>query len=212
MSAPRNAKNSPQGLLLASSSRYRRVLLERLGLPFETASPDIDETRHSGESAQALVQRLAAEKAAALAQHYPNHLIIGSDQVASLDDQVLGKPGSIDKAEAQLARLSGQTVHFYTGLALLNSQTLAVQVELDTTAVEFRELSGPEISAYVARETPLDCAGSFKSEGLGVALFEGITTADPAALIGLPLVLLCNMLRAEGMDPLGRPVRVPETI
>jgi len=193
MSAPSSASSSPPDLLLASSSRYRRALLERLGLPFATASPDIDETRNSGESAQALVERLASEKASA----------IGSDQVASLNDQVLGKPGSVENAEAQLAQLSGQTVRFYTGLALLNSQTRAVQVQLDTTEVEFRVLSGQEISAYVAREKPLDCAGSFKSEGLGVALFKRITTADPAALIGLPLVQLCAMLRAEGMNPLG---------
>jgi len=203
MSAHSPASINPQGLLLASSSRYRRALLERLQLPFETASPNIDETRHTGESAKALVERLASEKASALAQRYPRHLIIGSDQVAALDEQVLGKPGSIENAEAQLAQLSGQTVRFYTGLAVLNSQTRAIQVQLDTTEVAFRVLSRQEISAYVTREKPLDCAGSFKSEGLGVALFERITTADPAALIGLPLVLLCTMLRAEGMDPLG---------
>lgn len=195
--------SSSPSLLLASSSRYRRALLERIGLPFETASPDIDETRIAAESPQALVARLAADKAAELAGTYNHHLIIGSDQVASLGDRVLGKPGTVENAEAQLAELSGQTVRFYTGLALLNSHTQALQVELDTTDVIFRSLSDKEISAYVARELPLDCAGSFKSEGLGVALFERIKTDDPAALIGLPLVRLCGMLRAEGMDPLG---------
>jgi len=202
MSAPSSSSPSAD-LLLASSSRYRRALLERLGLPFETASPDIDETRRPAESPAALVQRLAAEKASALASTYPGHLIIGSDQVASLGDRVLGKPGSVENAEQQLADLSGQTVRFYTGLALLNSRTQSIQVQMDTTDVEFRALSVAEISAYVSREQPLDCAGSFKSEGLGVALFSRIKTDDPAALIGLPLVRLCNMLRAEGMDPLG---------
>lgn len=196
---------TPPELLLASSSRYRKALLERLGLNFATASPDIDESRHDNEPPADLVQRLAREKAAKLANTQRNHLIIGSDQVASLDDRVLGKPGSVERAEQQLAELSGHTVRFYTGLALLNSATNNVQVQLDVTDVEFRILSAAEISAYVAREQPLDCAGSFKSEGLGVALFERIKTQDPAALIGLPLVRLCAMLRAEGMNPLASP-------
>lgn len=190
-------------LLLASSSRYRKQLLGRLDLRFITASPDIDETRKEDEAPADLVKRLAQEKASELAKTHTNHLIIGSDQVASLGDRVLGKPGTVAHAEQQLADLSGQTVRFYTGLALLNSATQEMQVQLDTTDVEFRTLTAQEISTYVAREQPLDCAGSFKSEGLGVALFERIRTDDPAALIGLPLVRLCSMLRAQGVNPLG---------
>lgn len=202
--APLNKRSdSALTLLLASSSRYRKALLDRLGIAFECASPDIDESRRDNESPASLVQRLSLEKAAELAKTSRKHLIIGSDQVASLGDRVLGKPGTVQKAEEQLTDLSGQTVRFYTGIALLNSETSNAQVQLDTTDVVFRSLSEREIQTYVAREQPLDCAGSFKSEGLGVALFERIQTDDPAALIGLPLVLLCGMLRAEGMNPLG---------
>lgn len=190
-------------LLLGSSSRYRRLLLERIGLPFTTASPNIDESRMRDEAPAELVQRLAQQKAQALVDQHPNHLIIGSDQVAVLGDEVLGKPGTVPAAEAQLARLSGQRVHFLTGLSLLNSRSGALQTHMDTTEVAFRTLPVAEIKAYVEHEQPLDCAGSFKSEGLGVALFKHIQTQDPAALIGLPLVLLCEMLRAEGMNPLG---------
>lgn len=200
---PTAASATPPGLLLASSSKYRRELLNRLGLAFITASPDIDESQLPDESPQTLVTRLAEQKARALAPSHDNHLIIGSDQVASLDQDILGKPGTASKAQEQLARLSGNTVRFYTGLALLNSATAQLQTAIDVTDVVFRSLSRAEIAAYVQAEQPLDCAGSFKSEGLGVALFEGIVTADPAALIGLPLVQLCRMLRAEGMNPLG---------
>lgn len=197
-----NGHSASAKLLLASSSKYRRQLLERLGLPFESNSPDIDETPLPGESPEALVVRLAEAKARALASNYPNFLIIGSDQVACVDGQILGKPGTVERAEAQLAALSGNSVHFYTGLALLNPVARRVQVDMDTTEVQFRELTTQEISAYIAREQPLDCAGSFKSEGLGVALFERIATEDPAALIGLPLVKLCEMLRTEQANPL----------
>ena len=189
-------------MLLASSSRYRSELLARLGLPFDSASPDIDESPQERETPADLVRRLAESKARALASNHPDHLIIGSDQVAVLDGDILGKPGSHARAEQQLARLSNRSVEFLTGLALLDAATGRVQVDMDRTQVRFRDLTPAEISAYVAREEPLDCAGSFKSEGLGVALFEAIQTQDPAALIGLPLIRLSAMLRAEGMNPL----------
>jgi len=201
-SQARNRKTKRQPLLLASSSRYRRELLERLGLAFDTASPDVDETRLADERAPSLVARLAESKARALAATYPEHLIIGSDQVASLEEEILGKPGNVERANEQLGRLSGRTVHFYTGLVLFNPLTKRLHASTDVTEVRFRDLTAHEIANYVSREQPLDCAGSFKSEGLGVALFEHIRTDDPAALIGLPLVQLCAMLRREGCDPL----------
>ncbi len=193
---------SSRALLLASSSKYRRQLLERLGLPFTARSPEVDETPRPNESPKQLVTRLAETKARALVADHQNHLIIGSDQVACVHEQILGKPGTEERAAEQLAKLSGNTVQFYTSLALLNSATGRLQVTMDLTEVEFRSLESSEISAYVAREQPLDCAGSFKSEGLGVALFERIKTEDPAALIGLPLVQLCELLRTEHLNPL----------
>lgn len=199
-----HSEQASQPLLLASSSRYRRGLLERLGLPFNCASPDIDESPEPAEPPPTLVQRLSQEKAHALASAYPDHLIIGSDQVASCGEQVLGKPGTVERAQTQLALLSGQTVDFLTGLALLNTRTGHLQVDLDRTRVRFRRLATDEIAAYVGREQPLDCAGSFKSEGLGVTLFDAIETTDPSALIGLPLIKLCTMLRQEELDPLLR--------
>ena len=200
---PSNPATGPATeLLLGSSSKYRKQLLERLGLPFSTASPDVDETAREGEAPKHLVTRLAEDKARALSTSHPNHLIIGSDQVACVEEEILGKPGTDERAVEQLTRLSGNTVQFYTALVLFNSATNRLQVALDVTDVEFRSLESREIEAYVAREQPLDCAGSFKSEGLGVALFERISTEDPAALIGLPLVKLCEMLRKELFNPL----------
>ncbi|MFK7913733.1 MAG: nucleoside triphosphate pyrophosphatase [Pseudomonadales bacterium] len=195
----------PAPLLLGSSSRYRAEVLARLGLPFEQASPNIDETPQHGELPQDLVLRLAREKGAALASAHPDALIISSDQVASIDDQILGKPHTSERAEAQLTLLSGRHVTFYTSIALLEAATGQVQCDLDVTRVQFRSLSAGEISDYVAREQPLDCAGAFKSEGLGVALFEAIETRDPAALIGLPLIRLCAMLAAAGAPVLANP-------
>lgn len=196
---------APPELLLGSSSKYRKQLLNRLGVAFSTASPDIDETQKPDESPQTLVTRLAEQKARALQTTHPKHLIIGSDQVACVNGEILGKPGTAERATEQLARLSGNTVQFFTGLVLLNSASNQLQIDMDTTDVEFRKLSSEEIAAYVKKEQPLDCAGSFKSEGLGVALFERIRTDDPAALIGLPLVKLCAMLRNEGLNPLTNP-------
>lgn len=194
-------------LVLASSSRYRAELLARLGLPFETRSPDVDETRRPAEPATALVRRLAERKADAVADavagRCPDALIIGSDQVAVCDGQILGKPGSVERAEAQLALLSGNTVTFHTGLCLLDAASSTRQTGVVTTPVRFRRLTPAEIADYVARERPLDCAGAFKSEGLGIALFDAIGGDDPSALIGLPLIELCRMLRAAGVPVLG---------
>lgn len=186
-------------LVLGSTSPFRRELLQRLGLAFETASPDVDEDRLPDESAEALVQRLAQAKARAVAAAHPNALIIGSDQVAVLDEEILGKPGTRDRAIAQLQAASGRTVRFLTGLCLLNSATGAAQVEVVPYTVHFRELDSERIRRYVDLEQPLSCAGSFKSEGLGVALFASMDGSDPSALIGLPLITLVTMLAREGV-------------
>ena len=190
-------------LVLASSSRYRAELLRKLGLPFETLSPDIDEAPHGAESPEGLVLRLAEEKARAVATRHPGALVIGSDQVAVSEGEILGKPGTEERARAQLGRLAGRAVRFHTGLCLLDAGSGCAQTALVTTVVNFRPLSADEIRDYVAREQPVDCAGSFKSEGLGIALFESIEGPDPNALIGLPLIELCRMLRAAGVPVLG---------
>ncbi|MEZ5550181.1 MAG: nucleoside triphosphate pyrophosphatase [Pseudomonadales bacterium] len=191
-------------LVLASTSPYRAALLARLGLPFTTAAPAVDEQALPGERAVDLVARLAVAKACAVAERVTAaSLVIGSDQVALLDNTILGKPGTEAKARAQLARLSGREVRFLTGLCLLNTATGARQVEVVETPVHFRVLSHNQISDYVRREMPLDCAGAFKSEGLGIALFERIGGDDPNALIGLPLIVLCSMLRDQGVAVLG---------
>ena len=190
-------------LLLASSSPYRRALLEKLGLPFTAASPDIDESPRTGESAQKLAERLSREKASALAPDHAGHWIIGSDQVASLaDGQHLSKPGSFDKAFEQLSRSSGQAVTFYTGLTLLNADTAEHQTHCDRFTARFRPLSSEEIEHYLKTEEPFDCAGSFKVEGLGIALFESLEGRDPNSLVGLPLIALTDMLRNWNVNPL----------
>ncbi|MGP9767562.1 Maf family protein [Halomonas sp. AOP13-D3-9] len=190
-------------LVLASSSRSRRELLNRLQLPYQCLSPDIDETPQRGETPQALVHRLALSKANAVAQHFPHHLIIGSDQVAVFEGDILGKPHSAEKACANLARFSGQRVTFLTGLALLDTRHQRHQVHVEPFEVVFRPLSNQEIENYVAKEQPLDSAGSFRMEGLGIALLEKLEGRDPNTLIGLPLIALCEMLRQAGLDPLG---------
>ncbi|MBR9902817.1 MAG: septum formation inhibitor Maf [Gammaproteobacteria bacterium] len=190
-------------MVLASSSRSRRELLNRLQLPYQCLSPDIDETPQRGETPQALVHRLALSKANAVAQHFTHHLIIGSDQVAVFEGDILGKPHSAEKACANLARFSGQRVTFLTGLALLDTRHQRHQVHVEPFEVVFRPLSNQEIENYVAKEQPLDSAGSFRMEGLGIALFEKLEGRDPNALIGLPLIALCEMLRQAGLDPLG---------
>ncbi|HID8535574.1 TPA: Maf family protein [Stenotrophomonas maltophilia] len=183
-------------LVLASTSRYRRELLQRLGLPFDCARPDVDETPLNGEAPLALATRLAAAKAAEVAARHPGAWVIGSDQVADLNGQPLGKPGTVEAACAQLAAMSGQTVRFHTAVCLSHDgDSLAT---LDLTEVRFRALKQDEIARYVAAEQPLDCAGSFKCEGLGISLFEAIDNRDPTALIGLPLIAVCGLLRRAG--------------
>jgi len=188
-------------LILASSSRYRAELLERLGLPFACHSPDIDETRHPGEPAQALVERLARGKAAAVAGLHPHAVVIGSDQVAVCGDRILGKPGTAQRARDQLEFVSGRQVDFLTGLCVLDGGD--AQLRVVPTRVRFRKLNTGEIADYVARDRPLDCAGACKSESLGIALLAGLSSDDPTALIGLPLIELCGMLEARGIRVLG---------
>jgi MAF protein len=188
-------------LLLASSSPYRRELLERLQLPFTWQSPSIDETRLEDESGIDLVKRLAEEKARALADRHPDHLIIGSDQVAVLGNgEILGKPHDLPRAQQQLRAASGSSVTFLTGLALLNSNTGKCQVDCVPFTVHFRPLSDERILRYLQREQPFDCAGSFKSEGLGISLFRSTEGEDATSLIGLPLIRLVDMLLNEGVE------------
>lgn len=189
-------------IVLASTSPFRRSLLEKLGLPFETAAPETDETPYADETAQQLVLRLALQKAQALREKYPRHLIIGSDQVCVLNNTITGKPHTFENGVKQLRQASGQVVTFYTGLALYNSATGAQQCDCEPFHVHFRTLSNAEIENYLHRETPWSCAGSFKSEGLGITLFDRLDGRDPNTLIGLPLIRLCEMLRREGIDPL----------
>ncbi|HAS1561546.1 Maf family protein [Enterobacter asburiae] len=189
-------------LVLASTSPYRRMLLEKLGIPFECAAPEVDETPQPGESPRHLVMRLAKEKAQSLAARYPAHLIIGSDQVCVLDGEITGKPHTEENACQQLLRARGTIVTFYTGLALYNSAIGHLQTECEPFDVHFRHLSEQEIVDYVRRERPLNCAGSFKSEGLGIALFDKLDGRDPNTLVGLPLIALCQMLRREECNPL----------
>ncbi|KLE82285.1 Maf family protein [Klebsiella aerogenes] len=188
--------------LLASTSPWRRMLLEKLTLPFECAAPEVDETPQPGESARQLVVRLAQAKAQALASRFPQHLIIGSDQVCVLDGEITGKPHTEENAHRQLRKASGTIVTFYTGLALYNSANGHLQTECEPFDVHFRHLSDQEIEAYIRKENPLQCAGSFKSEGLGITLFERLEGRDPNSLVGLPLIALCQMLRREGFNPL----------
>ncbi len=183
-------------LILASTSRYRRELLERLQLPFETARPLVDETPRAEELAEGLARRLAGEKALAVSTSYPDAWVLGSDQVAALGPDRLGKPGTPEVAMAQLTAMSGREVHFHTAVALRRGQE--VFEVLDTTVVVFRRLHAAEISRYVATELPLDCAGSFKAEGLGISLFRCIRSSDPTALVGLPLIAVARMLREAG--------------
>ncbi|MEH2920854.1 Maf family protein [Samsonia erythrinae] len=191
-----------QQIILASTSPYRRALLEKLAIPFICASPDIDETPHPGENARDLVIRLAENKARALAAQYPAHLIIGSDQVCVLEDTITGKPYNKVNATRQLQQASGKCVSFFTGLALFNSATQNMQSIAEPFDVYFRALTQTEISGYLDKEQPWNCAGSFKSEGLGITLFERLSGRDPNALIGLPLIALTHMLRQEGINPL----------
>jgi septum formation protein len=186
-------------LVLGSTSRYRRELLERLRVPFTVAAPDVDETPQPGEAPLALAQRLALAKAQAVAALYPHAVVIGSDQVADLQGEPLGKPGTHARAVAQLSRMRGQVVVFQTALAVVCKETAFVQQDVAAVRVLFRDLSDAEIEAYLLAEQPYDCAGSAKSEGLGIALLERIDNDDPTALIGLPLIRTARMIRAAGV-------------
>lgn len=190
------ATGQPQ-LILASTSAYRRELLARLRLPFDTVRPDTDETGFPGETPASLVQRLAAAKADAVAALHPQAWVIGSDQLAELDGQALGKPGGRDAAIAQLLAMSGCAVQFRTGVCLSRAGS-ASRMALDSTTVRFRTLAADEIARYVDAEQPYDCAGSFKAEGLGIALFDAIESCDPTALVGLPLIATAHLLRGAG--------------
>lgn len=189
-------------LVLASTSPFRRELLARLGLPFAVQAPDTDESRLPGEDAPTLVARLAQRKAQAVVRHDPMALIIGSDQVAVLDDEIIGKPGHHERAVAQLQRASGRAVIFYTGLCLLDRASGQQQIAVEPFRVLFRQLTPEMIESYLRREQPYHCAGSFKSEGLGIALFERLEGDDPSSLIGLPLIRLTRMLEAAGVKVL----------
>lgn len=187
-------------LYLASTSVYRRALLQKLTTQFSCVKPEVDESPLPDETAQALVNRLALAKANAVAATLSDGLVIGSDQVAVFQGEILGKPHTVANAEAQLKRFSGQAVTFLTGLAVVNAATGKVRQAIEPFVVHFRDLSTAEIRHYVAREQPLDCAGSFKSEGLGIALFDKLQGDDPNSLIGLPLIRLLAMLRDEGLN------------
>jgi len=186
-------------IVLASSSPYRKVLLEKILSNFETASPNIDESRHQDESFIVLAQRLACEKAQTLRNEYPNALIIGSDQVACLGSDQLGKPLNADNTFKQLKRCQGQTVDFHTGICLFNSATQQFQSAVESYQTKFRRLSDGQIKSYISKEPAFDCAGGFKMEGLGIALFEKISGDDPNILVGLPLIRLISMLENEGV-------------
>lgn len=186
-------------LVLGSTSTYRRELLQRLGLPFDVLAPGVDETPQPGESPADLALRLALAKARAVAQERPSAVVIGSDQVADLGGDPLGKPGTHERATAQLRRMRGQTVVFQTALAVVCRETGFEAAELAAVRVRFRDLSDDEIERYLLAEAPYDCAGSAKSEGLGIALLERIDSDDPTALIGLPLIRTCQLLRAAGI-------------
>lgn len=189
-------------ILLASTSPFRQALLHKLSLPFITAAPEVDESSQPGETAQALVTRLAVAKAQALAKTHPGHWIIGSDQVCVLDGQITGKPHTVENARAQLRAASGKAITFYTGLALFHPDSNQLLHCCEPFVVHFRTLKDAEIAGYVEKEQPLQCAGSFKSEGLGICLFDRLEGRDPNTLVGLPLIALNEMLHKVGINPL----------
>ena len=186
-------------LILGSTSLYRRELLYRLRLPFDVVAPDVDETPRVNESPKDLANRLALAKAHAVARSYPQAVVIGSDQVADLNGEPLGKPGTHERAVAQLQRMRGKTVVFQTALAVVCLDSGFEQLDLAAVSVRFRDVSDAEIETYLQAEKPYDCAGSAKSEGLGIALLESIDSDDPTALVGLPLIRTCRMIRAAGI-------------
>ena len=192
-------RGPPRPLVLGSTSRYRRALLDRLQLPFEIASPQVDESALPGESPRALALRLALAKARAVAARFPGAIVIGSDQVADLDGDAIGKPETHDRAVEQLRRMRGRSVVFQTAVAVVCEESGFSEVDLAAVRVRFRDLRDDEIEAYLRAEQPYDCAGSARSEGLGICLLDSIDNDDPTALIGLPLIRTCRMLRAAGL-------------
>ena len=198
-----------RSLVLGSTSPYRRALLQRLQIPFEVAAPDVDETPNPGEAPHALAQRLARAKAFAVAHLFPHAVVIGSDQVADLNGTPLGKPGTHEKAVTQLRQMRGQTVVFQTAVSVVCLDSGFEQNSLAAVNVTFRDLSDSEIENYLRAEQPYDCAGSAKSEGLGIALLASIDSDDPTALIGLPLIRTCQMLRAAGIPLLSLTTATP---
>lgn len=190
-------------LILASTSRYRRELLERLRLPFDVVSPEVDESPRPDEAPAALALRLARAKADAVAARYPGAVVIGSDQVADLDGHAIGKPLTHDRAQQQLRRMSGRAVTFQTAVAVVRHDAGYAQALLAAVRVRFRELDDAQIEHYLRTEQPYDCAGSARSEALGIALLSSIDSDDPTALVGLPLIRTCTLLREAGLDPLG---------
>ncbi|MCP4991108.1 MAG: septum formation inhibitor Maf [Colwellia sp.] len=191
-------------LVLGSTSPFRKTILEKLQLPFNCAKPGIDETELENESPQALVERLAIEKAKAIKPQYPNALIIGSDQVAVCNDEILGKPHNFDNAVIQLTKFSGKSITFYTGLCVYNSENDKIVSLVEPFVVHFKELRQDEIENYLNAEQPYNCAGSFKSEGLGICLFRKLEGDDPNTLIGLPLIKLVSLLKQQGIDVLAQ--------
>jgi len=195
-------KTPNRPLILASTSPFRQQILQKIMLPFDCAKPNVDETAQPNESASALVERLAIAKAKACKDQFNDHLIIGGDQVAVINDQIVGKPHNFDNAFKQLRQASGQIITFYTGLCLYNSATDQHQSIVECFHVHFRELSDAMITGYLHAEEPYNCAGSFKSEDLGIALFDRLEGKDPNTLIGLPLITLMDMLKNEGINVL----------
>ena len=196
---PQASSAPSRTLVLGSTSRYRRELLSRLNVPFDVAAPDVDETPRDGETPAVLAQRLALAKAHAVARRFPDAVVIGSDQVADLDGEPLGKPGTHENAVAQLRRMRGHSVIFQTAVAVVCLSTGFEQADLAAVRVQFRVLHDTEIESYLRLEQPYDCAGSAKSEGLGIALLDAIENDDPTALVGLPLIRTCRMIRAAGV-------------
>ncbi|MCW5649672.1 MAG: septum formation inhibitor Maf [Ramlibacter sp.] len=192
-------QDPPRPLILGSTSRYRHELLSRLRIPFETAAPEVDETPLPGEAPPTLARRLALAKARAVAAKFPHAVVIGSDQVADLSGEPLGKPGNHERATAQLRRMRGHTVIFQTAVAVVCQDSGFEELALAPVEVRFRDLSDAEIEAYLQAEQPYDCAGSAKSEGLGIALLEAIVSDDPTTLVGLPLIRTSRMIRAAGV-------------
>ena len=186
-------------LILGSTSPYRRELMARLRIPFDIVAPDVDETPHDAGTPKQLACRLAMAKARAVAAQFPSDVVIGSDQVADLDGQSLGKPGNHARAVAQLQLMRGKTVIFQTAVAVVCQDAKFAQMDLAQVKVKFRDLTDAEIEAYLLAETPYDCAGSAKSEGLGIALLESIENDDPTALVGLPMIRTCRMIQAAGI-------------